>query len=61
MELCCVSPVLTGACSVNWDHKLEEREINFEAFDIADVCGNKIQARKRSNARCYAFVSEFIE
>ena len=43
------------------NQELEEREINFEAFDIADVCGNKIQARKRSNARCYAFVSEFIE
>ena len=37
--------------------ELKNRSINFEAFDIADVCGNKITARKRSNARCYAFVS----
>ena len=40
--------------------ELEEREINFEAFDIEDVCDNKITARKRSNARCYAFVSSFM-
>ena len=39
------------------NEELEEREINFEAFDIEDVCGNRIKARKRSNARCYAFVS----
>jgi len=41
--------------------ELEEREINFPAFDIADVCGNKIQARKRSNARCYAFLQDYAE
>ena len=39
------------------EEELKEREINFPAFDIADVCSNKIKARKRSNARCYAFVS----
>merc|ERR1719471_1794888 len=39
--------------------ELVEREINFPAFDIADVCGNKIKARKRSNARCYAFLQDY--
>merc|ERR1719499_2678435 len=41
--------------------ELKEREINFPAFDIADVCGNKITARKRSNARCYAFLQDYAE
>jgi hypothetical protein len=41
--------------------ELEEREINFEAFDIEDVCDNKITARKRSNARCYAFLNDYAE
>lgn len=43
------------------NEELVEREINFEAFDIEDVCSkNKITARKRSNARCYAFVSSIM-
>jgi len=41
--------------------ELDEREINFPAFDIADVCGNKITARKRSNARCYAFLQDYAD
>merc|ERR1712117_838166 len=41
--------------------ELDEREINFPAFDIADVCGNKIKARKRSNARCYAFLQDYAD
>merc|ERR1712012_572818 len=41
--------------------ELVEREINFPAFDIADVCGNKITARKRSNARCYAFLQDYAD
>merc|ERR1719351_100651 len=41
--------------------ELVEREINFPAFDIADVCGNKITARKRANARCYAFLQDYAE
>merc|ERR1719410_952717 len=41
--------------------ELKNRSINFEAFDIADVCGNKITARKRSNARCYAFLQDYAE
>merc|ERR1712117_481413 len=41
--------------------ELKNRSINFEAFDIADVCGNKIVARKRSNARCYAFLQDYAD
>merc|ERR1719323_450023 len=41
--------------------ELDKREINFPAFDIADVCGNKITARKRSNARCYAFLQDYAD
>merc|ERR1712154_325540 len=41
--------------------ELVEREINFPAFDIADVCSNKIKARKRSNARCYAFLQDYAD
>jgi len=41
--------------------ELDEREINFPAFDIADVCGNKIKARKRANARCYAFLQDYAD
>jgi len=41
--------------------ELKEREINFPAFDIADVCGNRIKARKRSNARCYAFLQDYAD
>jgi len=41
--------------------ELELREINFPAFDIADVCSNKIKARKRANARCYAFLQDYAE
>jgi len=44
------------------NEELVEREINFEAFDIEDVCSkNKITARKRSNARCYAFLNDYAE
>jgi len=43
------------------EEELKEREINFPAFDIADVCSNKIKARKRSNARCYAFLQDYSE
>merc|ERR1719245_1592733 len=43
------------------NEELVEREINFPAFDIADVCGNKITARKRSNARCYAFLQDYAD
>merc|ERR1719422_1683127 len=42
--------------------ELDTRDINFPAFDIADVCGtNKIEAHKRSNARCYAFLADYAE
>ena len=48
--------------------ELDEKEINFEAFEIDDVCpapgvtgGQRLKsinkAKKRANARCYAFVS----
>ena len=48
--------------------ELEKKEISFEAFEIDDVCpapgitgGQRLkqinQAKKRANARCYAFVS----
>jgi len=43
------------------NEELVKREINFPAFDIADVCSNKIKARKRSNARCYAFLADYAE
>jgi len=43
------------------NEELEMREINFPAFDIADVCDNKITARKRANARCYAFLQDYAE
>ena len=49
--------------------ELQEKEITFEAFEIEDVCpkpdisgGDRLKqinkAKKRSNARCYAFVSD---
>jgi len=52
--------------------ELEEREINFEAFDINDVCpGSDVTgkdrldkialAKKRANARCYAFLNDYTE
>ena len=48
--------------------ELEKKEISFEAFEIDDVCpapgvtgGQRLKqinsAKKRANARCYAFVS----
>ena len=48
---------------------LLEKEITFEGFEIEDVCptpdlsaGDRLKqlglAKKRSNARCYAFVSD---
>merc|ERR1712117_408613 len=39
------------------EEELDTRDINFPAFDISDLCGtNKIKAKIRSNARCYAFL-----
>ena len=49
--------------------ELAEKEISFEAFEIDDVCpapgvtgGQRLKqinkAKKRANARCYAFVSK---
>merc|ERR1712045_635745 len=50
--------------------ELAEKEINFEAFEIDDVCpapgvtgGQRLKqinsAKKRANARCYAFLSDY--
>jgi hypothetical protein len=50
--------------------ELDEKEINFEAFEIDDVCpaagvtgGQRLKqinkAKKRANARCYAFLSDY--
>jgi len=50
--------------------ELEKKEISFEAFEIDDVCpapgvtgGQRLkqinQAKKRANARCYAFLSDY--
>merc|ERR1712110_767779 len=50
--------------------ELQEKEITFEAFEIEDVCptpdlaaGDRLKqvnkAKKRSNARCYAFLSDY--
>merc|ERR1712045_1001287 len=50
--------------------ELAEKEISFEAFEIDDVCpapgvtgGQRLkqinQAKKRANARCYAFLSDY--
>jgi len=52
------------------NEELEKREINFKAFDIDDVCpgdgvtgGAKLkkiaEAKKRANARCYAFLNDY--
>ena len=37
-----ISPVLTGACSVNWDHKLVEREIK----NITENCEGCVLKRR---------------
>ena len=50
--------------------ELLEKEISFEVFEIEDVCptpglsgGDRLKqinkAKKRANARCYAYVSAF--
>merc|ERR1712088_928023 len=50
--------------------ELAEKEISFEAFEIDDVCpapgvtgGQRLKqinkAKKRANARCYAFLSDY--
>lgn len=51
------------------EQELAEKEISFDAFEIDDVCpapgvsgGTRLKAinkaKKRANARCYAFVSD---
>ncbi len=63
-----IPDVLDDAPNEEILEELEEREINFPAFKIEDVCPSpdakgidRIKALKaaerRANARCYAFVS----